>query len=230
MELFEFKDTFCCSLFTETKYNTSVKPNLLGTLFQNDIIIECEFIAKNTGKVQWLFSKQGIVNSGCYIDGNNLICTLVSTTNNMDFFTEQIQLLFDFEYNTLCKVQYQINIDKNELIVSVNGTTRKAYFSGKVSDYSNVPLWIGTSNPFLENKNYFNGVISKFIVSNNEGIISDLDFSNVNRFKVWDKSGNGNYAYIEEFLNKKIQIRLNTIIAGSSLEANDIKNIKQTLI
>ncbi len=75
-----------------------------------------------------------------------------------------------------------------------------------------------------------NGIISKFIASNNDGIITDLDFTNVNRFKVWDKSGNGNYAYIEEFLNKKIQIRLNTIIAGSSLEANDIKNIKQTLI
>ena len=91
-------------------------------------------------------------------------------------------------------------------------------------------MWIGTSNPFLETKNYFNGTISEFIVSNNEGIVSDLDFTNVNRFKVWDKSGNGNYAYIEEFKNKEIQIRLNKMIAGNSLETKDITNIKQTLI
>ena len=103
-------------------------------------------------------------------------------------------------------------------------------FDGKVSDYSNVPLWIGTSNPFVQNKNYFNGTITEFIVSNNDGIITDLDFTNVNRFKVWDKSGNGNFAYIEEFMNKQIQIKLNKRIAGNSLETKDIKNIKQTLI
>jgi hypothetical protein len=47
---------------------------------------------------------------------------------------------------------------------------------------------------------------------------------------VWDKSGNGNFAYIEEFMNKIIQIKLNKLLAGNSLEVKDIKNIKQTLI
>jgi hypothetical protein len=52
----------------------------------------------------------------------------------------------------------------------------------------------------------------------------------VNRFKVWDKSGNGNFAYIEEFMNRQIQIKLNKRIAGNSLETADITNIPKTLI
>ena len=230
MELFEFKDTFCVSLFKETKYNTSLKPNLLADLFQHSFKIQCKFVAENNGKPQWIFSKQGIVNSGCYIDGNNIIFTLASTTNGMDFFNSQAQLLFDFEYNTLCKVEYEINVNTKEFIVSVNDKIRKMNFEGDISDYSNVPFWIGTSNPFLETKNYFNGKISEFIVSNNDGIITDLDFTNVNRFKVWDKSGNGNFAYIEEFMNKTIQIKLNKLLAGNSLEAKDIKNVNKTII
>lgn len=226
----QFKDTFCVSLFRESKYNTSLKPNLLADLLQHSVKIECNFVAEDNGKEQWVFSKQGIVNSGCYIDGNNIIFTLASTTNGMDFFTNQVKILFDFKYDTICKVKYEINVNTNELIVSVNDETRKMHFDGKVSDYSNVPLWIGTSNPFVEQKNYFNGIISKFIVSNDEGIITDLDFTNVNRFKVWDKSGNGNFAYIEEFMNKQIQIKLNKRIAGNSLEVKDIQNIQKTLI
>jgi hypothetical protein len=230
MELFEFKDTFCVSLFKETKYNTSLKPNLLADLFQHSFKIQCKFVAKDNGKTQWIFSKQGIVNSGCYIDGNNIIFTLASTTNGMDFFNSQAQLLFDFEYDTLYKVEYEINVNTKEFIVSVNDKIRKMNFDGDISDYSNVPLWIGTSNPFLETKNYFNGIISEFIVSNNDGVITDLDFTNVNRFKVWDKSGNGNFAYIEEFMNKTIQIKLNKLLAGNSLEVKDIKNVNKTII
>ena len=226
----QFKNTFCVSLFKESKHNTSLKPNLLADLFQHSFKIQCKFVAENNGKAQWIFSKQGIINSGCYIDGNNIIFTLASTTNGMDFFTRQVQLLFDFKYDTICKVEYEINVNTNEFIVSVNDETRKMQFDGKVSDYSNVPLWIGTCNPFVEPQNYFNGTITEFIVSNNDGIITDLDFTNVNRFKVWDKSGNGNFAYIEEFMNKQIQIKLNKRIAGNSLETKDIKNIKQTLI
>jgi len=120
MELFEFKDTFCVSLFKETKYNTSLKPNLLADLFQHSFKIQCKFVAENNGKPQWIFSKQGIVNSGCYIDGNNIIFTLASTTNGMDFFNSQAQLLFDFEYDTLCKVEYEINVNTKEFIVSEN--------------------------------------------------------------------------------------------------------------
>ncbi len=230
MELFEFKDTFCCSLFKETKYNTSLKPNLLADLFQHSFKIECKFVAKDNGKEQWVFSKQGIINSGVCIHNNKLYFILSTSSNDIEFSTNQISTIYDFEYGKEYELTYEVNVENNTFTTSVNGDIKTNAFINKVSDYSNVPLWIGTSNPFIENKNYFNGIISKFIASNNDGIITDLDFTNVNRFKVWDKSGNGNYAYIEEFLNKKIQIRLNTIIAGSSLEANDIKNIKQTLI
>ena len=63
----QFKDTFCVSLFKESKYNTSLKPNLLADLFQNSFKIQCKFVAEDNGKAQWIFSKQGIINSGCYI-------------------------------------------------------------------------------------------------------------------------------------------------------------------
>jgi hypothetical protein len=230
MELFEFKDTFCVSLFRESKHNTSLKPNLLADLFQHSFKIECKFVAEKNAKEQWIFSKQGIVNSGVYINNDKLYFTLATTSNNIDFTDSEMLQIYNFEYNKEYTITYEVNVENNTFITSVNGDIKTNTLINKVSDYSNVPLWIGTSNPFLETKNYFNGIISEFIVSNNDGVITDLDFTNVNRFKIWDKSGNGNFAYIEEFMNKTIQIKLNKLLAGNSLEPADITNIKQTLI
>jgi hypothetical protein len=226
----QFKDTFCVSLFKESKHNTSLKPNLLADLFQHSFKIECKFVAEDNGKAQWIFSKQGIVNSGVYINGDKLYCTLSTSPNDIDFSKNETFMIHDFEYNKEYTITYEVNVENNTFITSVNGDIKTNILINKVSDYSNVPLWIGTSNPFLETKNYFNGTISEFIVSNNDGIITDLDFTNVNRFKVWDKSGNGNFAYIEEFMNRQIQIKLNKRIAGNSLETADITNIPKTLI
>lgn len=231
MELIEFKDTFCVSLFKETKHKTSLKPNLLAELFQNSVTIKCSFKANDIKKEQWIFSKQGIMNSGVFINNGLIWFTLATTQSESDFTDSGSRIGFDFNhYNMECELTYTIDIENKKLIVSFNGESKEAPLLGKVSDYSNVPLWIGTSNPFVENKNYFNGIISKFVVSNNEGIITDLDFTNVNRFKVWDKSGNGNFAYIEEFGNKTIQIKLNKLLTGNSLETKDIQNISKTLI
>jgi hypothetical protein len=207
-----------------------LKPNLLADLFQHSFKIQCKFVAEDNGKSQWVFSKQGIVNSGVYINGDKLYCTLSTSPNDIDFSKNETFMIHDFEYGKEYTITYEVNVENNTFITSVNGGIKTNTLINKVSDYSNVPLWIGTSNPFLETKNYFNGTISEFIVSNNDGIITDLDFTNVNRFKVWDKSGNGNFAYIEEFMNKIIQIKLNKLLAGNSLEVKDIKNIKQTLI
>jgi hypothetical protein len=230
MELFEFKDTLCVSLFKESKHNTSLKPNLLADLFQHSFKIQCKFVAEDNGKAQWIFSKQGIVNSGVYINGDKLYCTLSTSSNDIDFSNNEIFTIYAFEYDKEYTITYEVNVENNTFITSVNGDIKTNSLINKVSDYSNVPLWVGTSNPFLEIKNYFNGTILEFIVSNNDGIITDLDFTNVNRFKVWDKSGNGNFAYIEEFMNKTIQIKLNKLLAVNSLETADITNIKQTLI
>lgn len=230
MELFEFKDTFCVSLFRESKHNTSLKPNLLADLFQHSFKIQCKFVAEDNGKEQWIFSKQGITNSGVCIYDNKLYFRLATTSNDTDFVDFEMLQIYDFEYGKEYTIAYEINLENNTFTTIVNDDSKITNLTAKVSDYSNVPLWIGTSNPFVETKNYFNGIISEFIVSNNDGIITDLDFTNVNRFKVWDKSGNGNFAYIEEFMNKTIQIKLNKLLAGNSLETADITNIKQTLI
>ena len=226
----QFKDTFCVSLFKESKHNTSLKPNLLADLFQHSFKIQCKFVAEDNGKAQWIFSKQGIVNSGVYINGDKLYCTLSTSSNDIDFSNNEAFMIHEFEYDKEYELIYEVNVENNEFITTLNSDVKKLKNNNKVSDYSNVPLWIGTSNPFVENKNYFNGTISEFIVLNNDGIITDLDFTNVNRFKVWDKSGNGNFAYIEEFMNKQIQIKLNKRIAGNSLETADITNILKTLI
>jgi len=202
----------------------------LGDLFQHSFKIECKFVAEDNGKDQWIFSKQGIVNSGVYIFNNKLHCRIATSNNTTDFTNGGMLQIYDFEYDKEYKITYEINIEDNTFTTILNKEIKKNNLIDKVSDYSNVPLWIGTSNPFVEKKNYFNGIISEFIVSNNEGIITDLDFKNVNRFKIWDKSGNGNFAYIEEFMNKEIQIKLNKRIAGNSLETSDITNIPKTLI
>jgi hypothetical protein len=231
MELIEFKDTFCVSLFKESKYNTSLKPNLLGEVFQNSVTIQCNFNANRIKKEQWIFSKQGIVNSGVFINDGIIVFVLATTQSDTDFTDNVVRIWFEFDkYNTECELIYKIDTESKKLITSFNGETKETSYLGNVSDYSNVPLWIGTSNPFVEQKNYFNGTISKFEIKNNNGVISDLDFSNVNRFKVWDKSGNGNFAYIEEYNNNQIQVRLNKMIAGNSLQTKDIQNVQKTLI
>ncbi len=162
MEIFEFKDTFCVSLFKESKYNTSLKPNLLGNLFQNSVTIKCNFKINDIDKEQWLFSKQGIINSGVFIRKGLINFTLATTTNDSDFSNDGVRIWFE--------------------------------------------------------------------IKNNDGVVTDLDFSNINRFKVWDKSGNGNFAYIEEYLNIPLQIKINKRIAGNSLETKDINNIVKTII
>jgi hypothetical protein len=231
MEIFEFKDTFCVSLFKESKYNTSLKPNLLGNLFQNSVTIKCNFKINDIDKEQWLFSKQGIINSGVFIRKGLINFTLATTTNDSDFSNDGVRIWFEIKNtNTEFEIEYTIDADNNKLIASFNGQTKEILYNGKVSDYSNVPLWIGTSNPFVEQKNYLNGIITKFEIKNNDGVVTDLDFSNINRFKVWDKSGNGNFAYIEEYLNIPLQIKINKRIAGNSLETKDINNIVKTII
>ena len=230
MELFEFKDTFCCSLFKETKYNTSLRPGLLGNLFQNNVKIECEFIANNNGKTQYIFSKQGIINSGVYIKDNVIIFELALSSDNTNFADEIIPLIFPFEYDKNHSIIYQIDSENKIFKITFDDEIKEIKFDGNVSDYSNVPLWIGTSNPFVQNKNYFSGFISKFKISDNEDVVSDIDFTNVNRFKILDKSGNGNHAYIEEYGNPLLQERLNILIAGNPLKGSTITNIKQTLV
>lgn len=231
MELFEFKDTFCVSLFKESKHTTSLKPNLLAGLFQDSVTINCKFTSIDNNKEQWIFSKQGIVNSGVFIRDGLINFTLSTTNNNSDFSTSGIRIWFEFDnYNTECELTYTIDTKNNKLVASFNGETKEVIYEGKVSDYSNVPLWVGTSNPFMEQKNYFNGIINKFEIKNKDGVVTDLDFTNVNRFKVWDKSGNGNFAYIEEFMNLSLQIKLNKKIAGNSLQTKDIQNLYKTLI
>lgn len=235
MKLIEFKDTFCVSLFRESKYNTSIRPNLLSDMFNHSISINVTFTAIDTGKKQYIFSKPGPVNSGVYIDKNKLKFSLFTSDPNSDNFSDDIHVEeFDFEYGKEYKIIYQIKNVEGIVIflVSVNGKKRMINCKYPICDYSNEPLWIGVCNPFVDilEKFYFNGVIREFKITDDLGVITDLDFTNVNRFKVWDKSGNGNYAYIEEFGNKEVQIRLNKMIAGNSLETKDIANIKQNLI
>jgi hypothetical protein len=155
---------------------------------------------------------------------------LITKNQGSFFFIATLIIDVELEYDKEYTITYEVNVENNTFITSVNEDIKTNRLINKVSDYSNVPLWVGTSNPFLEIKNYFNGTILQFIVSNNDGIITDLDFTNVNRFKVWDKSGNGNFAYIEEFMNKTIQIKLNKLLAGNSLETADITNVPKTLI
>lgn len=228
MELFEFKDTFCCSLFKETKYNTSLRYGLLGRLFQNDITISCNFISNNNQKKQYIFAKQGIVDSGCFIHNDMLVCELSISTNTNNFSDKTLSISFPFEYNKNNFLIYQIDCEKKIFRCILNDQIKEESFKGVVSDYVNVPLWIGTSNPFVQNKNYFNGFISLFEIVDKNGVVANIDFSNVNRFKVLDKSGNGNHAYIEEYGNIPLQERLNILIAGNPLKGST--TLKQTLL
>ena len=60
--------------------------------------------------------------------------------------------------------------------------------------------------------------------------VTSLDFTKWNRFKVWDKTGNGNFGFIDEWHFPNVQERLNLMIAGNKLKISTIENITQTLI
>jgi hypothetical protein len=47
---------------------------------------------------------------------------------------------------------------------------------------------------------------------------------------VWDKTGNGNFGFIDEWHFINVQERLNELLAGNKLRTSTISNIKQTII
>ena len=60
--------------------------------------------------------------------------------------------------------------------------------------------------------------------------VTSLDFTKWNRFKVWDKTGNGNFGFIDEWHFINVQERLNELLAGNKLKSSTILNINQTII
>ena len=104
------------------------------------------------------------------------------------------------------------------------------------------------SNTWYSNTSFkfsiFNNVLSEdecnLIIDNKETYldiaeikdkcVTSLDFTKWNRFKVWDKTGNGNFGFIDEWHFINVQERLNELLAGNKLRTSTISNIKQTII
>lgn len=78
--------------------------------------------------------------------------------------------------------------------------------SGKLEDYSNSYLWLGCcdnhENQPEEYKGHWFGQISYLKIIGKGKIFAEFDFNQRTRYKIYDKSGNGNHL-IKKFLNKE---------------------------
>ena len=160
--------------------------------------------------------------------------------------------LFDEHY-----VIYQLDHTNKLLKTCFDGEWKEMKWEGEVCDYTNVPFWVGAGGPWYDDPSFhwmfegyfydfsiFNNVLSEddcnLIIDNKESYLNNielkdkcvtsLDFTKWNRFKVWDKTGNGNFGFIDEWHFINVQERLNELLAGNKLRTSTISNIKQTLI
>jgi hypothetical protein len=154
-------------------------------------------------------------------------------------------------------VIFQLDHTNKKLKTCFNGEWKELTWEGEVCDYTNVPLWVGAGGPWYDDIDFhwlfegyfydfsiFNNVLSEDecynIIENSETYlenkemkdkcVTSLDFTKWNRFKVWDKTGNGNFGFIDEWHFPNVQERLNLMIAGNKLKISTIENITQTLI
>jgi len=158
------------------------------------------------------------------------------------------------EINNEHYIIYQLDQTNKLMRTCFDGEWKEIEWKGEVCDYVNVPFWVGAGGPWYDDPTFhwffegyfhdfsvFNYVLSDdecyYILDNpdsyleNETIhskcVTSLDFTKWNRFKVWDKSGNGNFGHIDEWHFTNVQERLNEMLAGNKLKTNTINNIKK---
>ena len=144
-------------------------------------------------------------------------------------------------------IVYQLDHTNKTLKTCFDGEWKELKWEGDVCDYTNVPLWVGAGGPWYDDPAFhwmfegyifdfsiFNSVLSEdeiwSIVENKETFldipeikekcVTALDFTKWNRFKVWDKTGNGNFGYIDEWHFMNVQERLNEMLAGNKLKGS----------
>jgi len=229
MQHLYFNKDISYKVWEQSTFNTSKKPNL-KTFFHKNFTIYSKFkIEKNEDKdndTYGVFSKSGL-HSGVFVNKQNdfyVVSAQLWMSKLLDAENINITFTYDFEREWQ-EVFFSVDYTNKMLKVTYNGETKEKPIIHLVASYENTPLFIGAAAPlYIEPhlqeyswwyKGWIEDVIIMEKVLNKEEIdlfdaeivrrftLAKYKFTleNINRFKVWDGSGNGNHALLYQDSN-----------------------------
>jgi hypothetical protein len=224
-----FNKDISYKVWDQSTFNTSKKPNL-KTFFHKDFTIYSKFKIERTedrgDAIYGIFSKCGL-HSGVFVNKENdfyVVSAQLWMSKPLDAENINITFIYDFEREWQ-EIFFSVDYTNKILRVTYNGESKEAPITYPVVSYENTPLFIGAAAPnYIEPhlqefswwyKGWIDDVIIMEKVLNKEEIDlfnSDIvrrftlakykfTLENINRFKVWDGSGNGNHALLYQDFN-----------------------------
>lgn len=229
MSHIKFNKDISFKVWDQSTFNTSKKPNL-KTFFNKDCTIYAKFkIERNTetkSEVLGIFAKSGL-HSGAFVNVENDLHAITAqlwTKGVIDNENINLTFMYDFdrEWN---EIFYTIDYTNKMFRATCNGVTKEAPIVYDIVGYENTPLCIGAAAPHYIEQHlqqyswWFEGEIDDLIIMEKALSKEEIDLfnadiirrftlakykftlENVNRFKVWDASGNGNHALLYQDFN-----------------------------
>lgn len=224
-----FNKDISYKVWDQSTFNTSKKPNL-KTFFNNDFTIYSKFKIQKTedkgNEIYGIFSKCGL-HSGVFVNKENdfyVVSAQLWMSKLIDAENINITFIYDFEKEWQ-EIFFSVDYTNKIFKVTYNGETKEIPIPHQVVSYENTPLFIGAAAPnyiephLQEYAWWYRGWIDDVIIMEKVLNKEELDlfnseivrrftlakykftFENLNRFKVWDSSGNGNHALLYQDFN-----------------------------
>ena len=198
-------------------YNrNAVSTYLLNELVKDDFEIEVsvktdwDMIKKSKQKFAGVVVLNGLhFGIICKVDdlGGRLIAGEVWTEVNGKNYNEVIQVELDHNDKDTDWRDIKFTYVKNKSITLETKEGKKTKeLSGNIIDYQPSYLWLGCCDNHLrapdEQRGNWFGKVKKLKVKGKNKTFADFDFKRNTRYKIYDKSGNGNHL-MKKFINEK---------------------------
>ena len=145
----------------------------------------------------------------CKVDdlGGRLIAGEVWTEVNGENHNEVVMVELDHTKDDSDWRDIKFTYIKNKSItIETNEGKKTKELSGNIVDYQNSYLWLGCCDNHLsapdEYRGNWFGKVKKLKVKGKNKTFADFDFKRKTRYKIYDKSGNGNHL-MKKFINEK---------------------------
>jgi hypothetical protein len=177
-------------------------------------------------EIYGIFSKCGL-HSGVFVNKENdfyVVSAQLWMSKPIDAENINITFIYDFEKEWQ-EIFFSVDYTNKIFRVTYNGETKEAPITYPVVSYDNTPLFIGAAAPnyiephLQEYSWWYKGWIDDVIIMEKVLNKEELDLfnpeivrrftlakykftlENLNRFKAWDSSGNGNHALLYQDFN-----------------------------